>query len=585
MKIKPISIMMASLLTASCAYTTHVSTLEEPTHSIIRTNNSPELETWSQKQLNGVPKPNKSNYFLGENQEIQCLGDMYAAYRLWDVEPNYSQSNTAPVITILPVSNQTNYKDVEIPAELTMATQKIATQLGIGHHVVFVPSKKDMENNVMYNNYQNVLSLINEPTNLHNRGKSNHIFIAASLIEYDDPNRIFGVAGNVSGTGTVDKKSFSAGASVGHNRFGGRMSMTFSVIYPASNVGIANTPQFVYHPDASVSVSLDFQHTSHENEFSVSYDGGKPTLGYRNNFQRQDSRFIATNLLIERGLLKVLGRLYRMPYWRCMAPNLIADNNMQIPRPLNSMRKMYGYDSHVEKSLRRYYQFTGDPALGVAPYVRRPESTPITDPDNKNNNQVWVQLVPLSQNGKILDNFDDIDDSTEITTKEDESQAKIISIPQKMFDINQPSLCSDKKPKPDGSRKSDKSGSKNYKEYNQCLLQKTLNTKGSTFQAHISEEDKLWLEKRVISRPLSAGITQPSIYGLLQEVAVFNAQTLSTNEKSEYRKYMRNLNKAKSREDAFVDLWMSLPYRVDSRIYPHYLNWQPVDVENFVGEK
>lgn len=558
MKFKLISLIIASLLTTSCVNTMSVSSLDEPTHNIIRTNNSKQFEEYSKNKLKNVPQPNKLNYFLGENQEMQCLGDMYSAYKIWDVEPN--QSQPSKVITILPVSNQTNYADVELPAELTMATQKIAAQLGIGHRIVYVPSNVDRKDqNQLYNKYDSFLNLINQPTDLDKKRNYDDIFIVASLIEYDDPNRIFADGIDMSSDGTKNKKSFHIGASHGKDRSSGRMTMTFSVVYPAHGVGSFANPQFVYHPDATISVSLDFKDLQNDNEFAVSYDGGRPTLGYRNKFQRRDSRFIATNLLIERGLLKVLGRYYKMPYWRCMSENLIAGDNKQYPRGLSSMKQMYGYDEHVEKNVRRMFRFIGDPNLGLAPYIKRPNRA-------AKNDQVWVGVRSLD------------DDRAKFGVDIAESVPHALLIDKSMFEKNDLTRC-------DGKIITRKNGTVDYTNYNHCVKSKRLNEVGSTFQVrNLTSQESNALKGKVISEKIN--VNQTSFLELLRKVAVFNARTLSKDEQERYVKYLHGLNQNQNTEEVFTNLWMSLPYQVDSRIYPHYLNWDDskANMRDFIKE-
>lgn len=553
-KFKYISAIIASIGVSSCVHTMNMSDIEEPTHEIIRSNNSDGLSHYSENKMRQMPQQNKRNYFLGEHQEMQCLGDMYSAYNIWRVDAGKNQ--TTRTITILPVANQTNYQDVDIPKELTMQTQKIAAQLGIGHNVVYIPSTIDRYENNFYSKYDNFLSMINSPDSLSKTKPQllNSIFIVASLIEYDDPNRIFGNNVNASSEGTVDKKSFGLGFDYSKDRFTGRIGMTFSVVYPATGVGMFVTPQFVYHPDATVSVYLDFKETSNSNEFSVSYDGGRPTLGYKDKFQKRDSKFIATSLLIERGLLKVLGRYYRMPYWRCMSENLIVNQNKQIPKSLPAMRETYGYDEHVEKNVRRNFRYIADAATMNAPFIKRPETAP-------NAGQVMVALASLKNSN---------DPSSQSLIMSDENVSHVLTISQQDFNKNFPQECNTK-------IEQLKNGTFNFAKHNECLANKRLNVPGSTFQIYnLSPDDEAATRGKVIFRQISPASTQISVMEQLKQVATFNARKLSYDERKHYVNYFSRINQLnqKNKEDAFVDLWLSLPYQVDSRIYPNYLTWK-----------
>ena len=127
-----------------------------------------------------------------------------------------------------------------------------------------------------------------------------------------------------------------------------------------------------------------------------------------------------------------------------------------------------------------------------------------------------------------------------------------------------------------------------YTNYNHCVMSKRLNVKGSTFQVrNLTPQESETLNGKVISEYITGSSTnQASFVGLLRSVATFNARTLSKDEQGQYVKYLHQINKNRNMEDAFTDLWMSLPYQVDSRIYPHYLNWDnsKADVGVFLQE-
>lgn len=545
-----VSIALAFLSLTACMSSSNITEIEEPTHQAIRTHNSPRVQAMPEQ---------KQSYFLGENKEIQCLGDLYAAYKTWDKEP-YSPQNANTNISILPITNQTHYTDKEIPKELTLSAQKIASQLGIGHNILYIPSiNEQLEGSQLYNSFSSYLTNIKEPNSIGVHGvklpTNDTIFIVAALTEYDDPNKIFGQAVNSSVLGSVDKKSFGFGFNKDKNQFSGRMSMIFSIIYPAQNVGIFSTPQFIYHPDSTTTVTLDFKESVNENEFSVSYDGSKPSLGYRNKFQKRDSRFIASNLLLERGLLKVLGKYYKIPYWRCMTENLVASNNKQKPMPLKKSREMYGYDSHVEKTVRRLFRYKGND-FGLGPYINRPNK-------NVENGKVWALFASLTGNP---------DNNPFMPLKINTSGNFIVhEVDAQQFKAFHSKQCQPLMPKNDDATRYI---ALNYAEYNQCLAGLKLNDKNSSFQIPLNTiDEKIKLNGKVIAGHLNPGSTAPFFLNILKQVATFNVQTLSEEEQKAYAQYLYEINTSGLSEDNFVDLWMSLPYQADSRIYPHHLDW------------
>ena len=547
---------------SACVVTNSVSEIKELEHDSIRTSNS-----------NAAKNAKAPARFLGENNEMKCLGDLSSTYEMWTVEPGNAQ-NEKYTITILPVTNQTNYADKEIPREMTLSAQRIATQLGSGYNIVFAPSLTDAQSG-FYTKWNDFFKHIEEPGKLgsHSTPPSNkNIVIIAALTEYDDPNRSLGENGNFDLVGSKNKKSFGAGASSDLNRYTGRMSMTFSIAYPA-RVGNFSEPQLVYHPDSSVNVTLDFKESVNNNEFSFSYDGGKPSIGYKNKFHSRDSRFIAMDLLIERGILKALGRYHNVPYWRCMTENQIEKKDgiplSQLPLPLKDTQQMLGYDSHVEHTVRRTFRYISND-LNLGPYTRRPKY-------QLENGQKWAVFAQYNISPDQADEFIPTNYEGDYIVK----QVSDEEFNRKWFDPNQ---CNEFYPQVHqvqdmqnleqgvnaGTTQTVVQG--DFKKFNQCLIQKFSYPQGQGYLVGSYDNNQ----------------TKQYFNYALKQVFAFNteqlekANSLPVQLKGLLARTLYQHQESKDAENDFVSLWMSAPYLPNARIYPYYLEWDKDKSEQYI---
>lgn len=136
------------------------------------------------------------------------------------------------------------------------------------------------------------------------------------------------------------------------------------------------------------------------------------------------------------------------------------------------------------------------------------------------------------------------------------------------------------------NKQPEKNQVQDFAKYNQCMANLKLNDKHGTFKWALNPEESRKLNGKVIASHMNPNSTAPFFLHVLKLVATFNAQTLSDTEQKSYAKYLHHINQSGLNEEAFVDLWMSLPYQADARIYPHHLEWnnQNANLEEFLNK-
>lgn len=525
------------------------------------------------------------------NPEIQCLGDLQAFYETWDVEggPQNQKYN----LTILPVTNQTVMPSSKIPNDMSMVTQNIAARLGIGYNVIFIPSNSDIAyapNSLYTSKYSPLLidrannSSNNELANFQSNISHKDITIIASLTEFDvsveDTD-----SGNVNYSGETNKgKSISAGASIADKNFSGKISMVFNTGYFAKT-GDYSTPQIVYNPNTATQVTIEFKDLLNSEEFSFSYDGAKPVIGTKSVFSTNDSRFAAINLLIERGLLKTLGKYHRLPYWRCMYENQVSekvyDNKTKEykytrplydqPLTLNQARNMKGYDSDVEDMIRRMYRYQAL-ANGLGTFKKRLERI-----DNSQEVILVAQLPKNQETPKVTDDVFSIAvpkgtyDRFNLAQCSQTSRVKQLN--QSIFELSN---------SVQQSQASNNLATQRQKTLNQTVQQRDGMVKQcessykQRFNAFLNNEG--YSSKYGLTLLGKTSGTGQSFYNTLNAVtrATINSPDLM-GDKKEYTNFVEQLGNATengtiSMESAFVNLWMSAPFKEKARIYPYYIN-------------
>lgn len=573
-------IMVTPILFTACSTTKSVTKIGEMSYKNLRTNDA---------SLNKTSFEMKK--FLGQSPEIQCFGDLQATYEEWDAEPGNPMNNKYN-ISFLPVTNQTAVPNKDLPQDISLMAQAIAAQLGIGYNVVFSPSLLDVANSFggLYADfYKNQLTqratasesnvLADYSSNISNK----NITIISAITEYD-VNYGNSPSGNVQALGTTDGKSFSIGAAHNTDKIYGRISMVFNTAYFAKTGDYA-IPQLIYNPNTTSKVTIDFVDDTKTNELSLSYNGGKPTISTKYKVTNLDSRYIALNLLIERGLLETLGKYHRIPHWRCMEenqkPRVDADGNAQlplgqIPLSLHDAKKMVGYNPDVEAHIRRIYRYKGN-ALGLGPYTYREEY--------KTNEQEIV-YVSLTNKGN----------PEPFTSKVNDNLYPLI-VPigtYARYDLNSCSKTSEYLAKYKILKDID-SQLMTAKDSEKTLLQSTKNTTQEEMQAldHQCKIEKIQqfnvdfsdvLQEKfgnklavLRARNTTTGNHFLNVwFDMIQSNYIHDSNLVGGNQNKEgYLTFLRDIKDLEgSSEDKFVSLWMSAPYLKDARIYPYYINNQ-----------
>lgn len=570
-------IMVTPILFTACSTTKSVTKIGEPGYENLRTNDI------------GLNKTSfEMKKFLGQSPEIQCFGDLQATYEEWDTEPGNPMNNKYN-ITFLPVTNQTALPHKDLPQDISLMAQAIAAQLGIGYNIVFSPSLSDVPNSLYADFYSTQLvgragaSTSNILADYSSNISNKNITIISAITEYD-VNYGNSPSGNIQALGTTDGKSFSIGASHGTDKIYGRIAMVFNTAYFAKTGDYA-TPQLIYNPNTTSKVSIDFVDDTKTNELSLSYNGGKPTISTKYKTTNLDSRYIALNLLIERGLLETLGKYHRIPYWRCMEQNqkerVDKDGNKQsplgqVPLSLTEARKLPGYNPDVEAHVRRMYRYKGN-TLGLGPYtyreeyIERNQEVVIVSLTNKTNPEPFGfkpndNLYPLIVSAGSYQRYDlnscakmpEILSRNE-TLKEMDSHLLIAN------DLEKPSLQSARNALQKEVQMLD----------SQCKIAK-IQQFNVDFSSILQEKfgDKLVVPR---GRTSTTGYHFLTVLSDMIQSNYANDKNLIGGSKNgqEYLAFLENIKDSEdSLEDKFVSLWLSAPYLKDARIYPYHINNQ-----------
>lgn len=535
----------------------------------------------------------KLNY-SSSNPEMQCFGDLQATYETWNLEPQYPYRRESKYnISILPVTNQTVVPSTKIPFDMSLVAQSIASKAGIGYNVIYLPSITDvqMAPNFIYGSYTDLLTTRAASTKAKlasssSQPKERDVTIIASLTEFDVSNEDTDSISSRVTDKTKKGKSYSAGYSGSDQSYRGKITMLFNTAYFAKT-GDYKTPQLIYNPNTSTEVTINFEDKANSDEFSFSYDGGNPSVGYKSVYSTQDSKFAAINLLIERGLVKTLGKYQRIPYWRCYAENQISNkvknkNGESVvvepvgttPLKLQKTREVSGYDSDIEHMTRRMFNYFGN-NIGLGPYRRR---------------------LPKIENGNVFAFVAEVSSksSSPWNISQDNANVKSIQLPMSVYKQYRLDVCK-KQPQnvriqkeitrltdmingnPTSSevpslKANISSLNAQFKSVtNNCKKQRTLEF-NRTIPTYVKGKDKLWVLQQ------KSDNTGQAFFNRLRLVSQQNINSgyLAGN-KDVYDKYLKGINrnlskKTISEEDAFVELWMNAPYEKNARIYPLYLN-------------
>lgn len=247
---------------------------------------------------------------------LTCFGDLLAGYRHMVYEGQSAKPLTISIQSVKDatgISNELNTK--EIPNDMTDMAIGIASSIGGALRIAHVPSSQER----IDASYVRNMGISTPEMKFKQYQASNLIY--GALTEYD---RSLGnkkneyKLGSEFGGGQGDTKLNST---FGNIRNVSRMSMDFRII---DN----NTGQ-VFNSLASSNTVLLTQLGS-DQSYGLSVNGN--AIGYVNSETEVDARHAAIRLLIERGLIETIGKLERVPYWRCLPED--TDNQLRPEQPV-----------------------------------------------------------------------------------------------------------------------------------------------------------------------------------------------------------------------------------------------------------
>lgn len=257
-------------------------------------------------------------------EHLACFGDM-----LSDYQRAYKQGELKPIrIAIVSVKDATNISTVdfansEIPSNFNDMALGIVTKIGGPLRVLYIPDSNEIVDGLrLAGSGDKPFSIAHYATNT--------LQIYGALTEYDrlilNKQRELEVGAEIGdGSGLTNIE-----ASRYRERNTARMTMDFRAVQP----GVGDV---INHLSSTNTLRL-YQNGKDFN-FGISVDG--QGIGYAKSNSIVDARHKAIRLLIELGMIEVIGRYAKVPYWKCLTP----ENNHSVVKVKDILAKQFGnYD-------------------------------------------------------------------------------------------------------------------------------------------------------------------------------------------------------------------------------------------------